>query len=126
MQKARTWYRRSHGNVEAIEVNTTPIQELIAVQERELALVGLTGAALATESAKPSATTEDWVEYGATIAANNQQHEESGISAMAGKRPEAIMPLARVRRAAEEQRMAEKAFRVSGPQADFSASNAAM
>jgi lambda family phage tail tape measure protein len=61
--------------VDAIKAQLSPLGEVVAQQERELALLGLTGAALQTASDLYGKGAEDVAKYGAAIAANNEQLE---------------------------------------------------
>jgi hypothetical protein len=61
--------------VDAIKAQLSPLGEVVAQQERELALLGLTGAALQTASDLYGKGAEDVAKYGAAIAANNEKLE---------------------------------------------------
>lgn len=62
--------------VEAIEKQLNPLAQVIEQQERELALMGLTGAALQTASDLYGASAEQVAKYGDAIRENNEQLEK--------------------------------------------------
>jgi lambda family phage tail tape measure protein len=62
-------------HVAAIEKELNPLAQVIDAQKRELALMGLTGAALQTASDLYGASAEQIAKYGEAIKANNEQIE---------------------------------------------------